>query len=129
MTFTIMCSTPKELLDEYNKVMEHFGEDVYLLKSDYIGDCEANILSEVVEENGNNTAVVDAAYLVEEMRWNLIEKLQHMAMEACEFGEITEAKRKSVVRETNAACKRFKRLADKSEVVEPWKIADAEWSS
>lgn len=129
MTFKIMCSTPKELLDEYNKVMEDFGEDVYLLKPDNIGDCEADILSDVAEENGNGIAVVDAAYLVEEMRWNLIEKLQHMAMEASEFGEISEAERKNVVRKTNAACKRFKRLADKSEVVEPWLIATEEWSS
>ena len=120
----IMCTTSKELLDEYNKVMERFDEDPYIIKPDYVGDCSEDILQDTAAVDGKDFVVVSAEYLVEEVRWNLTEKQQSMAREACDFGEITEAQRRKIVRQTNAAYNRIKKLAESSPVVEQWFLTE-----
>lgn len=124
-TIKILATVSPEILDAYNKLMDSEGEDIYCISNDYIGDCSEDILTDTAACENTDEVVVSADYLIEEVRWNLIEKLCCMALDAYYSGEISKKKYRHDVAHWHAVFNHFKRKATNN-FVEPWQITTIE---
>lgn len=133
----VYTSVSRRLLDLYNRTMDAHGEDIYMIEVGDIHDCEADILADnawneanpVYDADGKypDSYVVDAAYLVEEMRYNLVDKQGDMMREAVESGEMTRKRRDAMRRANNLAVSRFMRAAaDDVREATPWLVGEVE---
>lgn len=128
------------LLAHYNKVMNENCEEPYTIESNRVGDCAEDVLLDTAWGEANPDAptsgpdcppdppeyVFDAAFLVEEMRWNLIEKQGDMADGMIENGEWTPQKAAGLKRRNSRLVEQFRIAAAQSQPIMPWFVAEIE---
>lgn len=124
-TVKILATVSPEILDTYNKLMEAEGEDIYVISKDYVGDCSEGILADTAACENTDEVIVSADYLIEEVRWNLTEKLCGMAHDAYDGGEISKKKYHHDVIHWHAVFNHFKHKA-KNNFAEPWEVTTIE---
>ena len=124
-TIKIIANVTHEVLDAYNKLMEAEHEDIYCISKDYIGDCSESILIDTAECGNTDEVIISAAYLIEEVRWNLTEKLCSMAYDAYDNGDISKKEYRHDVAHLHAVFNHFKKKAENN-FAEPWEITRIE---
>ena len=121
----VMATVPKALLDEYNKVLDAEDEkDLYEIGTDGVGDCSEDVLRDTAYNNKSEQVTVDAAYLIEEIRYNFTEKLPSARTSDWEGGFISRQKLTADIRKWEKAYEGFKNKAELVEVVEPWLVCE-----
>ena len=136
-TMKVFTRVSRKLLDLYNETMEAHGEEPYMIEVGNVHDCATDVLRDTAwneaNPDGGNGAypaefLLEAAFLTEEVRWNLLEKQEAMIRDAVDFGEISH-QRGTAMRKANAlAHEKFAEAAAKQDTpeAEPWLVAEIE---
>lgn len=136
----IYTTVPNSLLAHFNKVMEDNNEEPYMIECGYIHDCSHDTLLDTAWCEANPNApvsgpdcppdppeyVLDAAFLVEEVRYNLIEKQGDMADDMVRNCEWTPQKAAGMKRRNRRIVEEFRIAAAKAEKKTPWFVAEIE---
>lgn len=134
----VYTTVPSSLLFHYNKVMEDNFEEPYMIECGDIHDCSRDVLLDTAWCEANQNAqtsgpdcpqdppeyVFDAAFLVEEVRYNLIEKQGGMADDMVENGDWTPQKSAGMKRRNRRIVEEFRIAAAKAENKTPWFVAE-----
>ena len=121
----VMTTVPKELLEKYNRLMDEEGEkDLYGISTDGVGDCSNDVLRDTAYNDESEQVTVDAAYLIEEIRYNFTEKLPSSRRVDFECGYISRQKLTADTRRWEKAYEDFKSRAEAAAVVEPWLVCE-----
>ena len=136
----VMTVVPKEILALYNKVMLDNGEEPYMIECGNIHDCSHDTLLDTAWCEANPNAPVSGpdcppdppefilteAYLIEEIRYNLIEKQGDMADDMVNNGDWSPQKAAGMKRRNRRIVEQFRLSATRAVSVEPWFIANIE---
>ena len=134
----IYTTVPSSLLAHYNKVIEDNFEEPYMIECGDIHDCSRDVLLDTAWCEANPNAptswpdcqqdpqeyVFDAAFLVEEVLYNLIEKQFGMADDMVENGDWTPQKAAGMKRRNRRIVEEFRIAAAKAENKTPWFVAE-----
>lgn len=121
----VMATVPEALLDEYNKVLDAEEEkDLYGISTDGVGDCSNDVLRDTAYNEKSEQVTVDAAYLIEEIRYNFTEKFPSSRMVDFECGYISRQKLTADTHRWEKAYEDFKSKAEAAAVVEPWLVCE-----
>lgn len=127
MKIEIRTTVLPHVLDKYNEIMRKAEQaDMYEISNENVGDCAEDILRDIADCSNEQTVVISADYLKEEIRWNLTEKLITLANQAKEDEEITPKECAAIIRRYRRMNLEFVITAENAAVVPPWLITEIE---